>query len=57
MTNDRPTPTTRRDLLKKAAFVVPIVLSLPAGAAFAKKASGRPGHNGGEQDGDYQGNN
>ena len=41
MSNDQPTPTTRRDILKKAAFVAPIVLSLPAGAAFAKQGSGR----------------
>ena len=41
MSIDRPTPTTRRDILKKAAFVAPIVLSLPAGAAFAKQGSGR----------------
>jgi len=43
MSKNLPTPTTRRDLLKKAAFVAPIVLSLPAGAAFAKQGSGR-GH-------------
>jgi hypothetical protein len=48
-------PTTRRDLLKKAAFVAPIVLSLPAGAAFAKHGSGR--RQGGNNNEEQQGNN
>jgi hypothetical protein len=32
---------TRREVIKKAAFVAPIVLSLPAAAAFAQNGSGR----------------
>jgi hypothetical protein len=32
---------TRRDVLKKAAFVTPIILTLPAVASFASAASGR----------------
>jgi hypothetical protein len=34
-------PVTRREVIKKAAFVAPIVLSLPAAAAFAQNGSGR----------------
>jgi hypothetical protein len=33
--------TTRRDVLKKAVFVAPIVLTFPARAAFAQSGSGR----------------
>lgn len=33
--------TTRRDILKKAAFVAPLILTLPASAAFAKSGSSR----------------
>jgi hypothetical protein len=33
--------TTRREVLKKAAFVLPVILSLPASAAYARNGSGR----------------
>ena len=32
---------TRREVLKKAAFVTPIILTLPAVASFASAASGK----------------
>jgi hypothetical protein len=32
---------TRREIVKKAAFVAPVVLTLPAAAAFASSGSGR----------------
>lgn len=35
---------SRREVIKKAAFVAPIVLSLPAAAAFASNGSGRGWH-------------
>jgi len=34
---------TRREVIKKAAFAAPIILSLPAAAAFAQNGSGRSG--------------
>jgi hypothetical protein len=34
------TRPTRREILKKAAFVTPFVLTLPANAAFAQRGSG-----------------
>jgi len=38
------TRTSRRDLLKKAAYATPVVLTLAATPAFAKKGSkGNPG--------------
>jgi len=36
---------TRREILKKAVFVTPIILTLPAVASFASAASGRRGSN------------
>jgi hypothetical protein len=32
---------TRREIIKRAAYVAPIILSLPASAAFAQNGSGR----------------
>jgi hypothetical protein len=33
---------TRREIVKKAIFVAPIVLTLPAAASFAQAGSGGP---------------
>jgi len=41
MSNESTPGTTRRDLLKTVAFVPPVVLTLPAGAAFAQSGSSR----------------
>jgi len=41
MSGSPPEGTTSRDVVKKAAFVAPIVLTFPAGAAFAQAASRR----------------
>jgi hypothetical protein len=36
--------TTRRELLKKGAFVGPVILTLVAAPSFASAASGRDGN-------------
>ncbi len=43
--------TTRREVLKKGAFVAPVILTLAAVPSFASAASGRPGND------DSQGDN
>jgi len=35
-----PADPIRRDVLKKAVFVVPVILTLPVTPSFAQKASG-----------------
>ena len=37
--------TTRREVIKKAAFVAPLILTLPAGASFAQAGSNDQGQN------------
>ncbi len=34
---------SRRDFVRKAAYVAPLILTLKAAPAFAKRGSGRPG--------------
>lgn len=34
--------TTRRDFLKKASYAAPVVLTMSASPAFAKRGSGNP---------------
>lgn len=45
--------TTRREVIKKAAFVAPLILTLPAGASFAQAGSNDQGQN---QNGQNQNN-
>ena len=51
----------RRDFLKKAAYVAPVILTMTAVPAFAATGSGYSGRgrgqNGQGQDGDHQGEN
>ena len=37
------TSSSRRDFVKKAAYVAPAILSLKAAPAFAKQGSSKPG--------------
>ena len=37
---DKAPTETRRDMLKKAVFIAPVILTLPAAAAFASDGSG-----------------
>jgi hypothetical protein len=38
----KPDPTTRREILKRAAYVAPVILTLAAVPAFAAKGSSDP---------------
>jgi hypothetical protein len=46
---------TRREILKKAVFVTPVILTLPASASFARGGSG--GHNDDQDQNDHGQNN
>lgn len=48
---------TRRDFVKKAAYVAPAILTLAAAPSFAKAGSEKPKHNDDGQDQGNHGNN
>jgi hypothetical protein len=41
--NEKDQQVTRREVIKKAAFVAPVILTLPAGASFASAGSSHSG--------------